>query len=1489
MESGTMKRADEEGEETGNARLLDSRNVDNLVESDKDTGSEDCPYIIMDVDDLAEDSKGHYSVTPVKNKNLKGTMNNENYNKKLMNKFDETLMDIDEIPEVRLVQEPEGSKLEENIPETEVLKDGDDSHGNTNIRKEKDIFDKTIIIAESEEQESGILIDVQEENSVCKQFSRECKIDGKIKVTHDVCKNENAFSSSKGEGSKMSDYKATEVSKTQKDHTIDMKLLQNKSKLSNPDERKSLISNVSDKVQNEELKSIVNEKNSSSQKTEGQSCLVNDDDEIFVLDDVKEKSRDGVKLPGKETSISNDTKSHKRAGKFGTRRNSSDIICIDIKADDDIGIINEGGAHKTQKQCCNLECESRETLFKAPVAVLTFFGLKYVKGKSQRVCKKCFEKAVVHQERMAYVLMEHKPLLKETFPIRKDIALIDDSDEEASEEELPLGEEILLDVDDKLMEVIDSSLENYDLDFQVKEADAILNATYETLKDEFNKTDEVFNEVQKEIDELRASLYRGFAPRLKEVPALEILDTPEYNHFPGRNIKTQSLSNIQVSPSKSWQSLTTNPESPRRSSIGVATKKVTQVQRPSIPGTSPLEMTSQQEVVALEQVQQVRPVLPPMGPLSRPKPNNHDVLYAMKNGYYGIWARAKLLEILSKPDVNNPSKMEYQYKIKYESRKSSMVKIVSGKQISYSQPSPVRLPVGTRVIALFRDEWAKECYYAGIIAEPPKSMNKYRYLVFFDDGYAQYVVHDKILLVCECSRNVWEDIHPDSRDFVRNYLEQYPERPMLKLQRGQIVKTEWNGKWWIARVMEVDGSLVKMHFDADGRTELIYRGSTRLGPLYSELANAAARKNLGSFSRHRSMGISSLKRRNMPYVEYTRSDLDENKLEDSAEITRSIEKATMPTRAVARKSTSRRTDSAREQLEALILSSDRDIQSGHVDTRYIDPTYKPRMFAPHQCGYRCIDGIIYDPTQIKCYNPLVLPQLHGWQRHITRCKAKKIVIYRSPCGRRLRNMEELHRYLRVTKSNLSVDLFDYDSWVHCFSEYVMSAGFINIKDLSYGSENVPVPCVNNVDHSKPEFVKYSTVRLPMEGVNVNTDPQFLVCCDCTDDCQNKEKCACWQLTIQGTAYASGGKVDTSVGYWYKRLREPVMTGIYECNARCKCASTCLNRVAQHPLQLRLQVFKTENRGWGIRCLNDVPHGAFICIYAGRLLTEQGANECVLVKGGKNYGDEYLAELDYIEVVERLKEGYESDVVEDDEDNIPFNSSKEEKKRKGVVSEEDEEEEGDNSHDAHDSDYEVDFRHHHLNVLPLEESTIRTRLRNRKARNSSIDSEGREREGGRENESHIPEKAMKKSEGDRKNSDDGSGFITLSDEEEDEQREREPSRFAAISGPKKETEKKVPCKSVREYFGDDELCYIMDAKNDGNIGRYLNHSCSPNVFVQNVFVDTHDLRFPWVAFFALTYISAGTELTWDYNYDVGSVPGKVLHCYCGSNDCRGRLL
>ena len=55
-----------------------------------------------------------------------------------------------------------------------------------------------------------------------------------------------------------------------------------------------------------------------------------------------------------------------------------------------------------------------------------------------------------------------------------------------------------------------------------------------------------------------------------------------------------------------------------------------------------------------------------------------------------------------------------------------------------------------------------------------------------------------------------------------------------------------------------------------------------------------------------------------------------------------------------------------------------------------------------------------------------------------------------------------------------------------------------------------------------------------------------------------------------------------------------------------------------------------------------------------MLTEQEANE-----NGKEFGDEYLAELDMIETNEQAKEGYESDVVTDDERSSegsgPYNS------------------------------------------------------------------------------------------------------------------------------------------------------------------------------------------------------------------------------------------
>lgn len=155
-----------------------------------------------------------------------------------------------------------------------------------------------------------------------------------------------------------------------------------------------------------------------------------------------------------------------------------------------------------------------------------------------------------------------------------------------------------------------------------------------------------------------------------------------------------------------------------------------------------------------------------------------------------------------------------------------------------------------------------------------------------------------------------------------------------------------------------------------------------------------------------------------------------------------------------------------------------------------------------------------------------------------------------------------------------------------------------------------------------------------------------VCLNC------RSKCSCHQLTLQATACTPGAQVNQNAGYVYKRLEECLPTGsdiahtqkehtliplrwyelilvvlflytgillslrIYECNKMCKCsAQMCTNRLVQHGLQVRLQLFKTQNKGWGIRCLDDVAKGSFVCIYAGE---KQTYKESLVVKNRPIY-------------------------------------------------------------------------------------------------------------------------------------------------------------------------------------------------------------------------------------------------------------------------------
>uniref|UniRef100_A0A2D4KM57 SET domain-containing protein n=1 Tax=Micrurus paraensis TaxID=1970185 RepID=A0A2D4KM57_9SAUR len=116
---------------------------------------------------------------------------------------------------------------------------------------------------------------------------------------------------------------------------------------------------------------------------------------------------------------------------------------------------------------------------------------------------------------------------------------------------------------------------------------------------------------------------------------------------------------------------------------------------------------------------------------------------------------------------------------------------------------------------------------------------------------------------------------------------------------------------------------------------------------------------------------------------------------------------------------------------------------------------------------------------------------------------------------------------------------------------------------------------------------------------------------------------------------------------------------------------------------------------------------------------------------------------------------------------------------------------------------------------------------------------------------------------------------------------------AIKGKTQRTRQELACMKeaaeIETCPKDEENPCLLDATREGNVGRFLNHSCSPNLFVQSVFVETHNRNFPWVAFFTKRHVKAGTELTWDYGYKAGSMPETETTCQCGSLKCRKKIL
>lgn len=281
-------------------------------------------------------------------------------------------------------------------------------------------------------------------------------------------------------------------------------------------------------------------------------------------------------------------------------------------------------------------------------------------------------------------------------------------------------------------------------------------------------------------------------------------------------------------------------------------------------------------------------------------------------------------------------------------------------------------------------------------------------------------------------------------------------------------------------------------------------------------------------------------------------------------------------------------------------------------------------------------------------------------------------------------------------------------------------GRVILRDLSSGTESIPVCLVNEVDHEKgPGQFTYTNQVKYLRPVSSMTPMQG---CGCQSVClPGDANCACGQHNGGDLPYSSSGVLV---------CRKPI---VYECGEACHCTLNCRNRVSQKGIRFHFEVFRTANRGWGLRCWEPIRAGAFICEYTGEVIDELKVN------------------------------------LDDSEDDYIFQT-----------------------------------------VCPGEK-TLKWNF--------------------------------------------GPELIG------------EQSTYV----------------SAEEF---QPLPIKISAKKMGNVSRFMNHSCSPNVFWQPVQYNHGDDKHPHIMFFALNHIAPMTELTYDYGVVGEETSHRAKTCLCGSLTCRG---
>lgn len=207
-------------------------------------------------------------------------------------------------------------------------------------------------------------------------------------------------------------------------------------------------------------------------------------------------------------------------------------------------------------------------------------------------------------------------------------------------------------------------------------------------------------------------------------------------------------------------------------------------------------------------------------------------------------------------------------------------------------------------------------------------------------------------------------------------------------------------------------------------------------------------------------------------------------------------------------------------------------------------------------------------------------------------------------------------------------------------------------DITKGEEMVKISLVNETSSQLPPNFFYIPQNIVFQKAYVNFALARIsdedCCSNCFGDCTSLAiPCACARETGGEFAYQQGGLVkEKFLEECISMNRDPqnhrlfyckncplersrnentsnpckghlVRKFIKECWCKCGCSKKCGNRVVQRGITVNLQVFLTpEGKGWGLRTLENLPKGAFVCEYVGEIVTNTELYERNLRSTGK---------------------------------------------------------------------------------------------------------------------------------------------------------------------------------------------------------------------------------------------------------------------------------